>query len=507
MQLIFHRRTFIIAGLAAATVPAIGRQRTFAVGKKELDPDFSHGVASGEPGQTSMLLWTRYVGKPGTRLRLYISEEQGMSSAKLMGETIADPERDHTARLVIHDLSPGTTYYYRWVVKDGGASIIGRTRTLPAINDTRAKLAIFGAASMPGGWFNAYAHAAEAGDFDLWVHLGNYIHQEQLSAVPGRANVPSLPPKTVEQFRARYRAYRSDPLLQKLHARHPMVALFDNDDLYQTRSVAELKAARQAFQDWMPVSDELFARYELGRLAVLYRCDARRFANPPLQKGNRSLAELRDDEWVSGRRQMLGNDQEKWLLAQMKDARTFRWQLLAQQRMMANIITPRDLPSLASPAGKQIALAGAENTAAGLPMALAQWSGYPAARARVLSTAQQSPANLINLVSGQGNAWGIDLDLDGRPAGVELATPSVTNPGAEAWIEAPTASVVDAFRSANPTIRYVDLAHRGYLYLTIDAANTAVEWRFTAPVTALSSRLDGTKKANIAAGARRLSLQ
>jgi alkaline phosphatase D len=92
---------------------------------------FTHGVASGEPGANSVLLWTRYVAAQDTPLRVEVAIDEQFKRVVSGGLAIAEPDRDHTARITITGLKPDSWYYYRFIALDGGNSAIGRTRTLP----------------------------------------------------------------------------------------------------------------------------------------------------------------------------------------------------------------------------------------------------------------------------------------------------------------------------------------------------------------------------------------
>jgi alkaline phosphatase D len=62
---------------------------------------FTHGVASGEPGARRMLLWTRYASDSGARLRVEVAADTMFTRIVAGGEAYADPDRDHTARVVV----------------------------------------------------------------------------------------------------------------------------------------------------------------------------------------------------------------------------------------------------------------------------------------------------------------------------------------------------------------------------------------------------------------------
>ncbi|HEX4874908.1 MAG TPA: PhoD-like phosphatase N-terminal domain-containing protein, partial [Sphingorhabdus sp.] len=114
-------------GLGALSLPG----GVMAAMQAALTKGFSHGVASGEPSQNSVLLWTRFVSDlTDTKLKAEISETFTFRKIVTGTETIASPDRDFTAKAILRGLKPGRAYYYRFVAPDGSISPIGRTRTL-----------------------------------------------------------------------------------------------------------------------------------------------------------------------------------------------------------------------------------------------------------------------------------------------------------------------------------------------------------------------------------------
>jgi alkaline phosphatase D len=539
-------RRHFVAGVGGLLLPGAVLAQRRRRGEAPIAPSaaFTHGVASGEPGATTMLFWTRYLGQ-GDRpvpLRLELSADPRMARPRIAGETLAEPGRDWTARLTARNLPPGRDVYYRWLGPGKTErSIVGRARTLPEGSPAVFRLGVFSCSNLPFGWFNAYGHAVAADDIDLFVHLGDYIYEYGVGTYPtaaqtvaGRTIEP--PGETVrrEEYWARYRSYRADPDLQALHARHTAVTTWDDHEIandgwtggaenHDPRTegpwAARVAAAKAAYRDWMPISDMDWARYDIGRLATLYRLDTRlagRDAQLDLagafRGGNpvRALTRLRDEQWVAGSRQLLGVPQETWLFGEMEAAsrRGVRWQVLAQQVLMGKIAMPPGASALAAGAPPEIAqrLQAAEMAAKlGLPLNFDAWDGYPAARARLLATAQRNGVDLVVLAGDTHNAWANHLVNDGRPAGVEFAGQSVSSPGFETYLTgAPPATVAGALMAANPTLRWADTARRGYMHVTLTPAEAQCEWRFTAPVAQRTPKLTGTMRGRAGAGQKRV---
>ena len=73
-------------------------------------------------------------------------------------------------------LSPGRTYYYRFVAGDA-ISMIGRTRTLPTGALDTLTLAIASCSNYPFGHFNGYDAIARDVQVDFVLHLGDYLYE------------------------------------------------------------------------------------------------------------------------------------------------------------------------------------------------------------------------------------------------------------------------------------------------------------------------------------------
>ena len=353
-----RRGIFALAGASAALAATPATARSFGSG-------FTHSVASGEPQAASVLLWTRYVADAETTLEWQVSEDADFTNAVSEGQVVASPNRDFCAKATAEGLSPDRWYFYRFVAPDGTISPVGRTRTLPLGPTSKFKLAVFSCSNFGFGWFNAYAHAAEANDADLAVHLGDYIYEYGAGTYPSagqahpeRTLAPDSEIVALADYRLRYATYRADADLQRLHQVLPMIAVWDDhestNDSWEggaqnhqpdTEGDWALRkgVAKRVYREWMPVSDEPYAAYDVGDLATLFRLDTRlegreeQFnigkilegkANPEAMVA--ALTAFRDGQWADPERQLLGAAQEEWLAQGLaaSTARGATWQVL-----------------------------------------------------------------------------------------------------------------------------------------------------------------------------------
>ena len=505
---------------------------------------FTHGVASGEPGPDRVLLWTRFAASE-TRLDWEVSETIDFARVVAGGNVTASGERDGCVKPVVTGLLPGRWYYYRFTAPSGERSAIGRTRTLPAGRTDQFRLAAFSCSNLGFGWFNAYAHAAARDDLDLLVHLGDYLYEYQAGnypsvkqALPGRVIAPATEIVALADYRLRYAAYRADPDLQRLHQLFPMIVMWDDhesaNDSWKNgaenhqpetegRWEARKTAAKRAYREWLPVSDDDWASYDIGDLATLLRLETRLTARdepfelPKLLAGvapaerETAIRKFRDGAWRDPARTLLGAAQEQWLATTLSVSRRAgrTWQILAQQVIMGELVLPlvvsETMPADIPPQVSERIANGAIGSRFGLPVNLDAWDGYPAARARLLKAARDADANLIVLAGDSHNAWSFDLAHGKDPAGVEFAVSSVTSPGIErsvGWLD-PVRFAAEAV-GRNPGLKWTDTSRRGYLTVELTKARASTEFVFMDTIRERSTRLSGTHRLTVAAGANKL---
>jgi alkaline phosphatase D len=291
------RRGALIAGLGAsaaacATTPDAGSAR------------FTHGVASGDPTPDRVVLWTRAApARPETAsvpLRWVVAEDASLKSVVAQGETTADAARDYCAKVDVSGLQPGRRYHYGFFAGEV-ASPVGRTRTLSLGKLDQVKLAVFSCSNYPFGRFHAYADLAARPDVDFAMHIGDYIYEyggpkswgEEEGQANGRAHQPPHEIITLDDYRTRYRQYRSDPDLQAAHAAVPWILAWDdheicnnpwmhgaenhNPDKGEGTWEDRERNAIEAYFEWMPIREpeagrirySIWRRFDFGDLATL----------------------------------------------------------------------------------------------------------------------------------------------------------------------------------------------------------------------------------------------
>ncbi|MEL7189512.1 MAG: alkaline phosphatase D family protein [Pseudomonadota bacterium] len=539
---ISRRGLFGLAGASAAMAATPLHARSFGRG-------FTHNVASGEPGADRVLLWTRYLGDAETTLEWQVSDSEEFTRIIAEGAATASPARDGCVKVFATGLSPDSWYFFRFVAPDGTQSPIGRTRTLPQGPTSSFKMAVFSCSNYGFGWFNAYAHAAQANDADLAVHLGDYIYEYGKGTYPspGQINTdrgtlaPNFEIITLADYRLRYATYRADPDLQRLHQVLPMIAVWDDHEStndswkdgaqnHQSETEGDWQVrkniAKQVYREWMPVSDEPYASYDVGDLATLFRLDTRlegreeQFNLASILEGKdnpesmiAALNAFRDGDWADPDRQLLGAMQEEWLADGLTSSasRGATWQVLVQQVLIGKLAAPKGMVDLMGddiPDFARIRLTAATMASeAGLPQNMDAWDGYPAARERVFKSALEADANLLVLAGDTHNGWGFELAQEGAKVGVELGVCSVSSPGLEGYLSAiPSDQMAAALVGENTELVWADTSQRGYMMIEMTPELAVTEYRFTSGIKTRSTALAGTKRIVTKAGSGALEV-
>lgn len=337
---------------------------------------FLHGVASGDPAQDAVILWTRVTPDSAGDVKVswQVASDAAFSQLVTTGEMVTNANRDYTVKIDARGLRAGQTYFYRFMT-GGKTSEVGKTRTLPEGEVSSVKLAVMSCANFPAGYFNVYELAAAQDDLDAVVHLGDYIYEyarggyaSEHAAELGREVLPANELLTLSDYRTRYGQYRSDTSLQKLHAKVPFITVWDDHEVANDtwRDGAEnhnegegdfavrKEAALQAYFEWLPIRpwregnhEEIYRSFSYGNLVDLHMLDTRVLARDKQLDyadymdastgafdGERFLADV-----TSTTRTMLGLTQLLWLQGTLLQA-TGTWQVLGQQILMGKMSLP-----------------------------------------------------------------------------------------------------------------------------------------------------------------------
>jgi len=263
-----HRRNVLklmMLGSGALIVPGIltgcgGGSRQSNISSAETATVFPQSVASGDPRSDSIVLWTRILdpekSTENLTVSLEVSLDENFNDLLFTKQLIVYYEYDHAIKIKIDQLDPYTYYYYRFKYNNIYSNT-GRTKTAP-LDDSAVdiKFSFISCQDYIGRYYNVFSHMLQQDDLDFIVHLGDYIYEtngEPLTQVRGDERQIIFRDKegaitfdnyeaarSIDNYRQLYQVYRSDPLLQRIHERFPMVAIWDDhefsDDNYGPNS-------------------------------------------------------------------------------------------------------------------------------------------------------------------------------------------------------------------------------------------------------------------------------
>ncbi|HHP0458876.1 TPA: alkaline phosphatase D family protein [Vibrio harveyi] len=548
------RRDFIKAvssGAVATTLTACGSDDSDATPTGS----FEYGVASGDPTQTQVIIWTRVTTAASyVDVTWQVSRSEDFSTVEQSGTFTTDTSRDFTVKVDVQNLNPSTQYYYRFMVGET-TSIVGMTQTLPEGSVDKASMAVVSCANYPAGYFNVYKeilkqHQTES--FDVVLHLGDYIYEygaggyaSEDAARLGREPSKGTECITLDDYRKRYAQYRQDQDLQALHAALPMIAVWDDHELandawkngaenHQDNEgsfVDRRAAAAAAWTEWLPVRENTFSnmliyrQFSFGDLINLMMLDTRLVGRdqpldyfslntPTMDSIGGLVAQSR-----SADRELLGTEQLAWLMNAF-NSQDAKWNVLGQQVLMSRM----ELPSSVMLAMFQLFnatdeqkmdalltvnsaisnyLADPSSDTIKLPYNLDAWDGYYVERERVYEIAKASEGHFVCLAGDTHNAWTSELkDVSNNPVGVEFATSSVSSPGLEEYLALEPVAIAQmeyTLPHLVSELQWTDIKQRGFMRVTFTPEKAQSTWYMLSSVkdknyqvtTKMASTTDG----------------
>jgi alkaline phosphatase D len=254
------RRQFL-ASAASLGIFGIWATRSAAassrVGWREDRAVYPQGVASGDPDEHSVMLWTRRPFDTGDRHALTVEVALDPDFRHVVATARAPVlvAADWTCRALVGGLAPATTYWYRFSDDSGAGSRVGRTITAPRVTDRRpVRFAFVSCNSVNEGAQNAYRRmiwederAPADRKLGFVLHLGDFIYEvvEYPEEVPHRyartvydlGHIPDARkvgnfhvPTNLAGYRHVYRAHINDPDIQDARAYFPFVCIGDNHE-------------------------------------------------------------------------------------------------------------------------------------------------------------------------------------------------------------------------------------------------------------------------------------
>lgn len=457
------------------------------------NPTFRHGVASGDPDATSVVLWTRVGAEGAVEGTWELSRASDFAEVLKTGPFSTDAGRDHTVKVLAEGLEPGGIYYYRFRLGDA-LSPVGRARTLPQGRLDRLGIALASCSNYAFGYFNAYDAIARDAGVDFVLHTGDYIYEyggkdgwgADVAHKIGRVQAPLHEIVTLADYRMRHAQYKTDAGSLAMHAVHTLLACWDDHesannpwtggaDNHQPATEgdwsARCAASIQAYYEWMPVREpewlekkgrtqtQFWRQYSFGDLALLHTLETRHTARArqiDYLDHARTITDRASAEKF--RKEVLGAPDRPILSAELEgDLETALsrsvaagqpWRIIGCPMVIARVdvpdvvklgIVPDPSAKLAAAKSKEeLATLAADPAVAlawkgryNLPDYTDAWGGYPWARERLYELSRRAGAGDLVFLSGDSHSfWANRLaDQAGRPAGIEFGTAGISSPG------------------------------------------------------------------------------
>ncbi len=472
------RRRFLAHVAALAGIPLLGDRvegRTIRGFRFDADP-FSLGVASGDPTNSGVVLWTRLAPRPlepeggmpreNVGVTWTLAGDQAMTKVVRSGIATATPQLAHSVHVEVDGLEPDHWYWYRFHAGDA-KSPVGRVRTMPADSalPPQLRMAFASCQHFEQGLFTAYENMVRD-ELDVVFHLGDYIYEYPGVDRRVRKHL-GAEPRTLDEYRIRYAQYKSDPNLQRAHAHCPWVVTPDDHEVENdyAGSVAEDRGvdpieflerrarAYQAYYEMMPLRRRslpegpdirLYRTIRFGRLAEFQVLDTRQYRTDQPNGGRRSSL---NDAALASRNTLLGPTQAGWLQARLIESQA-TWNVLAQQVMMG--------------------MAAYRSSTGDLVYSMDQWPGYAHERIQLVKfLSERRVPNPVVLTGDIHSNWVNELRTDDRQhdsavVATEFVGTSIST-GGNGYDKA---KYQDRLLSDNPGVKFHN-GQRGYVRCTI----------------------------------------
>ncbi|MFM9882977.1 MAG: alkaline phosphatase D family protein [Burkholderiales bacterium] len=485
-QNILTRRRFIQSAGALGAIAIVPAGVLDVLAAENAGSPFSLGVASGDPTDESIVLWTRLAPDPlngggmkaeEAEVGWQIASDPLMRKVVRAGRTTAQARNGHAVWVEVDDLRADRWYYYQFSYR-GAKSRVGRTRTFPSHESMTdaMRFALVSCQHYESGYFAAYRDILGQ-DIDFVLHVGDYIYEYAADpAVPAERRHRGGEIGSLDDYRNRYALYRLDSDLQNAHAAFPFVVTWDDhevdnnyaalipeDDQSAQAFFARRRNAYRVYRETMPLSRRvrvddgemtLYRRLRYGRLADLFVLDTRQYRTDQPCGDNLQVLQT-CPQILDPSATLLGKEQESWLFDGL-DRSKATWKVLAQQVMMMRW----DLGVLT---GQPVNFFNVD-----------AWDGYQVARDRITRfLGEHRIANPIVLSGDIHSSWAADLRLAATDTSSPIVASEFVGTSITSVFGDGNHAAVRATLPSNPHIKFFDGLNRGYALCTV----TPSDWR------------------------------
>ena len=449
---------------------------------KSLAP-FYHGVASGDPTQNSVVIWSKLtLDKNITEANVTweIATDAAFTKSYQTGNVTTNGNSDFTTKINVTNLKPYTVYYYRFAYNKT-FSIVGETKTL-SDHLNASTIAFASCSNYEWGYFNNYRFMAEDKTSDVVVHLGDYIYEYAVGkygdTTIGRLNVPNKEIITLDDYRTRYSLYRLDKDLMKLHQLKPFMTTWDDHEIANNAYVdgaqnhqknegdwyTRKAAATKAYYEWLPVNKKpeshLYRSFAIGKLINLILLDTR------IEGRTLQVDSISASNYFDTTRTILGKEQYSWLTHALD--KSYCWNIIGNQVPFGPMFQPDKIKGALYMDG---------------------WDGYPYEREKFVNYLKKLQLKNLVIVTGDyHSSFAMETDLKGTKdtgdnIGVEFVVTSITSANDDEYA---TAKEVEEARALylknNPHMKYCNNKDHGYLVLKVSKDELIAEFNYASTI-------------------------
>lgn len=475
---------------------------------------FNHGVASGDPTNTNVVIWTKITttSKYPIKILWEVSSDCKFNNIIASGYETAKKSNDYCIKAdpYINKSFNNKTIYYRFSYKKS-YSPVGKSKTLPIANPNEFNIAFCSCSNYPAGFFNAYKEIANNADIDLVLHLGDYLYEYDDKGYASEDSIkldrvvdPLHEIISLNDYRKRHALYKTDPDLQLLHSNKPMIAVWDdheftndswkegaenhspNEGSFKKRKANALKA----YYEWMPIREpknklKIWRKFEIGTLFQLFMLDTRSIyrekqINLDDYFINNSFDKDQYKTDLNKQRVLVGNEQFKWL-DNAVDSK-FNWTIIGQQVLVSEVVLPSifskiDKSNIPSFIHKYLNIGGLN-----IPYNTDAWDGYPNERDKLFKILNKTNSSIV-LTGDTHNSWAANLfDKNNKFVGIELGAPSISSPNTIDTFKNSTTKIEKGFINENKNIKWTDGSNKGFVLLNIKPSNINVSFKYVSTV-------------------------
>ncbi len=400
---------------------------------------FDQGIASGDPSSSAVILWTTLTGVLPDEVPLVweVAADVDFQLLFATGRAVATVEENHSLRVDATGLPSARSLFYRFRVGDE-VSEVGRTKTFtPADQAAPAlRLAVSSCQARTDGAYAAHRSIAEA-DIDAVVWLGDYIYGES---------------STLEEYRATYAEYRSDPALRAAHAAHPWIMIWDDhevaNDFDSQIDPAQLRNGLQAWRENQPVRlpapDDSglvgYRSFEVGDLCRILMLDARQYS----------------DVGQGGSGSILGPVQQRWLLDSLHHESA--WSLIGSPVLASGLSAPTNQEG---------------------PLLPYTWDGAPDDRRKLAEALADTDAVIVP--GDLHTAMVLDFTADPTVSGSPATAPEFMAPSISSQFPARFESAAPLLPLFNNKLHHINTSN-GWLLLEITTRKITATFHFVSDV-------------------------